>query len=193
MPKTFRFGMSFATIIGFISYYFVVISTNQFEPSYALPFHLCPLMQLFTLYALMKDKRNWIEAIVYPLIIGPTLALLFPVGTFHLGGFFTYYFVYYHVLLILTGCIVLWWMRFSTTRKHIISGAFFIFVCDLIALPINFLTNGNYMFIGAPIILPPLAYYLTLFVFVWVFLIVFHLLVKGARGTRNYVKAHLNV
>lgn len=178
MNPYFRIGMMMAILMGWISYYPYIILNGYFKSSSFLPFHLCNIMEVLIFIALGMKKEKILDIIIYPLILGPTVALSYPLGTFELGGVFSAYFVYYHVLLLLTGIYYLYHTSFKTSPTRIIKGALFVFTCDCIALIINTLTDGNYMFIGETAGYPPIAYYSTLFLLVWMLLASFHLLIQ---------------
>lgn len=178
MNSIFRFSIIAAVIMGWIGYYSYVFINGFYDSSVFLPFHLCNIMEILIVVALWTKNYKILDIIVYPLILGPVVALSHPLGTFELGGIFSFYFVYYHVLLLTTGIAYLFMTKFKTSYVRIFHGALFVFSCDVIAFIVNSLTGGNYMFIGETAGYPPLAYYSSLFVLVWLFLICFHLLIK---------------
>ncbi|MFC0189662.1 YwaF family protein [Fictibacillus aquaticus] len=180
MNKFFRIGMITAICSGWLLYYPYIIFNKTFDAALHLPFHLCSLMEIAVLYACLKNNTKVLEIIAYPLVIGPALALSFPTGTFDLGGWHTAYFIYYHALLITSGVYIILKKRFSFSRSAIWKAALFIFAGDCVAVWVNMLTGGNYMFIGDPVVYPAIVYYPLLFVLVWVFLAGFHFLVAGA-------------
>lgn len=187
MNSIFRFSIITAVITGWIGYYSYLFINNLYDSSVFLPFHLCNIMEVLIVVALWTKNYKILDIIVYPLILGPVVALSHPLGTFELGGIFSFYFIYYHVLLLTTGITYLVSTHFKTSYVRVVHGALFVFTCDVIAFIVNSLTGGNYMFIGETAGYPPLVYYSILFVLVWFFLISFHLLIKVIANKRTGV------
>jgi len=179
----FRKIMIVAIIMGWITYTFAIFAENKFVWSLSLPFQLCNMMQLTALIAYIRNDTRLLGIIVYPLMLGPLIAFSFPEGIYNWGGFFAFYFVYYHVTLVVSSLCYLYIHKCKTSWKQVVYAICFICVCAGIASIVNKVTNGNYMFIGKPIILTSDYFYYAFFAAMCITLIGYHLLIKGISYT----------
>jgi hypothetical protein len=138
------------------TYTYAIFAENKFVLSLSLPFQLCNMMQLTAL-----------------------VAYSFPEGIYSWGGFFSFYFIYYHATLIISSFYYLYINKCKTSWKQVVYAIVFICVCASIAAVVNTLTNGNYMFIGKPIIITSDLFYYAFFAVMCTTLVLFHYGIKG--------------
>lgn len=148
MHNVFRLTMMSSIVGSWVLFYPWLFLRGSFTPDIFLPFELCNMMQMVIVLACWKNRPQWLQRIMYPLILGPIVAFSFPFGLFQMGGWFTVYFMFYHITLLVTGCYALYCAKGKVTNTHIHSAIGFMMICGMIAGTANAVTGGNYMFLN---------------------------------------------
>jgi len=149
MHKVFRFTMLSGILGSWALFYPWLFLRGSFTPDVFLPFELCNMMQIVIVVACWKNRPQWLQHIMYPLILGPIVAFSFPFGLFQMGGWFTVYFMFYHTTLLVTGCYVLYHVKGNVTKTQVRSAVGFMMICSVLAGTANIATGGNYMFLNS--------------------------------------------
>src|SRR3954470_15344268 len=103
MNKRIRYFLATNILIGWGVFYTKVVLDEKFLVDEHLPFELCNLMQMIILYVVITNKVELLDKIMYPSILGPIAALIYPFGIADDGPFYLVYFLYYHFTLIFVG------------------------------------------------------------------------------------------
>jgi hypothetical integral membrane protein (TIGR02206 family) len=188
MKMEMRYFLFGAIFFGWIAFYTKVFLDGQFQIRFHLPFELCNFMQVIILYAVVTKRMKVLDMIMYPAILGPIAALLYPFGIASLGVFYLCYFVFYHCTLIYVGVYRLVQRKAEVKKGDLLNSIIFMSVSAVFAFLANTVTGGNYMFISKAIFTPPgdFNYQMFLILFALICLSSFHFIIMICRGlTQN--------
>lgn len=174
MNKRIRYFLATNILIGWGVFYTKVVLDEKFLVDEHLPFELCNLMQMIILYVVITNKVELLDKIMYPSILGPIAALIYPFGIADDGPFYLVYFLYYHFTLIFVGIYRLVQRKGAVNARDLTHSIAFMVVSAMIASLVNFVTGGNYMFISESIFITPINYQLFLVLFTLACLCLFH-------------------
>ena len=174
MNKQIRYFLVANILIGWGVFYTKVVLDDKFRMDFHLPFELCNLMQMIILYAVITNKAKLLDKIMYPSILGPIAALIYPFGIADDGPFYLFYFLYYHFTLIFVGIYRLVQRKGAVIARDLTHSIAFMVVSAMIASFVNLVTDGNYMFISKSIFITPINYQLFLVLFTLACLCLFH-------------------
>lgn len=147
--------------------------------NYALPLELCNLTEMTMVFAFWKRDKKLLHLASYPGILGGIIALGVRGGSYNINDFFAVYFVFYHAVMLFSGLYSLYLQKFQVKTVHIFKSMAFISCCAILAAVANFITKGNYMYIGKTVILTGPLYYVCLFCATFAAVILVHFATKG--------------
>ena len=182
MNKQVRYFLVANILIGWVVFYTKVNLDGKFRVDSHLPFELCNLMQIVILYAVITNKTKLLDKIMYPAILGPVAALIYPFGIADDGQFYLTYFLYYHLTLIFVGVYRVIQRKGDVRLKDLTHSILFMLVAAVIASFVNLTTGGNYMFIAESIFATPFNYQLSLVLLTLTGLSLFHFAIKTSHS-----------
>jgi uncharacterized membrane protein YwaF len=181
MNKQVRFFLFTAIFGGWIIFYTKVLFDGIFEVDFHLPLELCNFMQLLILYAVIKNKAKVLDMLIYPAILGPIAALIYPFGVASFGPFYLVYFIFYHVTLIFIGVYRLAQRKAGVNINDLFRSLMFMSVSAIFASTANAVTGGNYMFLSEEIFPTPINYQVFLILFALLGITSFHFAIVFGR------------
>ncbi|HEX5564435.1 MAG TPA: TIGR02206 family membrane protein [Sporosarcina sp.] len=139
------FGLSLLAID--ITYHLWLISTGRWGLDDALPLELCSISLFVSVVLLLTGNRHLIDFVIFAGIGGALQALATPVLDMNFPHFRFFHFFYTHAGIILTGLYFVWVKGYEPTFKGVVKTMLIINALLPCIIAINWLVDGNYMFL----------------------------------------------
>lgn len=130
-----------------IGYHIWLISTGRWGLDDALPLELCSISLFVSIILLLTGNRHLIDFVIFAGIGGALQALATPVLDMDFPHFRFFHFFYTHAGIILTGLYFVWVRGYEPTFKGVLKTMLIINAILPIILTVNWLFDGNYMFL----------------------------------------------
>lgn len=130
-----------------IGYHSWLIMAGRWRLEDALPLELCSISLLVSILLLWTGNRYLIDFVIFAGIGGALHALATPVLDMNFPHFRFFHFFYTHAGIILTGLYFVWVKGYEPTFKGVLKTMLLLNALLPIILAINWLVDGNYMFL----------------------------------------------
>ena len=130
-----------------IGYHSWLITTDRWRLNDSLPLELCSISLLVSILLLLTGNRHLTDFVIFAGIGGAIQALATPVLDMNFPHFRFFHFFYTHAGIILTALYFVWVKRYRPTFKGVLKTMLIINVLLPFILVINWLFDGNYMFL----------------------------------------------
>ncbi|MFS0687774.1 TIGR02206 family membrane protein [Sporosarcina sp. 179-K 8C2 HS] len=130
-----------------ITYHIWLIVTDRWGLDDALPLELCSISLLASIVLLLTGSRYLVDFVVFAGIGGALQAIGTPVLDMDFPHFRFFHFFYTHMGIILTGLYFVWVKVYEPTFKGVVKTMLIINVLLPFILAVNWLFDGNYMFL----------------------------------------------
>jgi hypothetical integral membrane protein (TIGR02206 family) len=130
-----------------ITYHLWLIAAGRWGLDDALPLELCSLSLLASIVLLLTGNRHVIDFVIFAGIGGALQALATPVLDMNFPHFRFFHFFYTHAGIILTGLYFVWVKGYRPTFKGVLKTMLILNALLPIIVVINWLVDGNYMFL----------------------------------------------
>lgn len=147
--KVFRTVFATFIILQQASIYIWYTAAGEWSLSVTLPLQLCDLSLFLTIAVLLTKKQLLAELLYFWGVGGATQALLTPdIGPYTLPHFVFYQYFISHGVILLTCVYMLAVEKFKPSSKSVLRTFIITNLYALLIMPINALTNGNYLFLS---------------------------------------------
>ncbi|WP_252503349.1 TIGR02206 family membrane protein [Sporosarcina sp. Marseille-Q4943] len=130
-----------------ILYHIWLIVTDRWALDDSLPLELCSISLFVSIVLLLTGNRHLTDFVIFAGIGGALQALGTPVLDMDFPHFRFFHFFYTHVGIILTGFYFVWVKGYKPTFKGVLKTMVVINALLPIILAVNWLVEGNYMFL----------------------------------------------
>lgn len=130
-----------------VVYHVWLITTNRWGLDDSLPLELCSISLFVTIILLLTGNRYLVDFVIFAGIGGALQALATPVLDMDFPHFRFFHFFYTHAGIILTGLYFVWVKGYEPTFKGVIKTLLIINALLPFILAVNWLFDGNYMFL----------------------------------------------
>lgn len=130
-----------------IGYHIWLISADRWRLYDALPLELCSISLFVSIVLLLTGNRHLIDFVIFAGIGGALQALATPVLDMDFPHFRFFHFFYTHTGIILTGLYFVWVKGYEPTFKGVLKTMLIINLLVPFIVAINWLVDGNYMFL----------------------------------------------
>lgn len=130
-----------------IGYHIWLVTADRWRLDDALPLELCSISLFVSIVLLWTGNRYLIDFVIFAGIGGALQALATPVLDMDFPHFRFFHFFYTHAGIILTGLYFVWVRGYEPTFKGVLKTMLTINAMLPIILAVNWLFNGNYMFL----------------------------------------------
>ncbi|WP_432358898.1 TIGR02206 family membrane protein [Sporosarcina sp. UB5] len=130
-----------------ILYHIWLIVTDRWALDDSLPLELCSISLFVSIVLLLTGNRHLTDFVIFAGIGGALQALGTPVLDMDFPHFRFFHFFYTHVGIILTGLYFVWVKGYEPTFKGVLKTMVVINALLPIILAVNWLVEGNYMFL----------------------------------------------
>lgn len=130
-----------------IGYHIWLISAERWRLEDALPLELCSISLFVSIVLLLTGNRHVIDFVIFAGIGGALQALATPVLDMDFPHFRFFHFFYTHTGIILTGLYFVWVKGYEPTFKGVLKTMVIINLLLPVILGVNWLVDGNYMFL----------------------------------------------
>jgi hypothetical integral membrane protein (TIGR02206 family) len=130
-----------------ISYHIWLITTDRWGLDDSLPLELCSISLLVSILLLLTGNRHLTDFVIFAGIGGAIQALATPVLDMNYPHFRFFHFLYTHMGIIVKGLYFVWVKGYKPTFKGVLKTMLIINVLAPFILAINWLFDGNYMFL----------------------------------------------
>lgn len=135
----------------------ILARAGQLTWATALPLHLCSLMGLMALPALLTRRGGLLHALFYVGAPGAMLALLFPaIADTPWPGWTAFFFHTMHAALVCAPLLPLL-MGWKPRPEGALQAWLFLLAAGGVAMAVNTITGGNYLFLAGPAAGTPLV------------------------------------
>jgi hypothetical integral membrane protein (TIGR02206 family) len=131
-----------------MGYHIWLIGTDRWQFSNSLPLELCSISLWVTVVLLLSGNRKLIDWVFFAGIGGALQAYFTPVLDMDFPHFRFFHFFYTHAGIILTALYFVWMKGYRPTFKGVLRTMLYLNGLLPLILFINYLTNGNYMFLS---------------------------------------------
>ena len=138
---------AFSLLVMDISYHIWLIATDRWSLDDALPLELCSISLFVSIVLLLTGNRHLTDFVIFAGIGGALQALATPVLDMDFPHFRFFHFFYTHAGIILTGLYFVWVKGYTPTFKGVLKTLLVINMLLPIILAVNWLVEGNYMFL----------------------------------------------
>lgn len=147
--KSILFERSFAILLLSmeIAYHLVLLNRNVWSVSASLPLHLCSLSLFFSIYLLWTGSSRLNDFVFFAGLGGALQAVLTPSVVENFPDFRFIHFFFIHSGIILTAFYLYMIKGYRPTFKGIIRTFVILNILFPIITAVNFLVEGNYMFL----------------------------------------------
>ncbi|QUG43758.1 TIGR02206 family membrane protein [Psychrobacillus sp. INOP01] len=139
------FGLTLFIIDG--CYYIWLVQTGRWDWGNSLPFELCSISLIVTIVLLWTGNKKLYPFVFYAGIGGAIQAVATPVLDINFPHFRFFHFFYTHFGIILTALYFTWVKGYRPTFKGVIQTMITLNILLPFLVAINFLVEGNYMFL----------------------------------------------
>ncbi|MCM3709677.1 YwaF family protein [Sporosarcina luteola] len=130
-----------------ISYHIWLISTGRWGLDDSLPLELCSISLFVSIVLLLTGNRHLIDFVIFAGIGGALQAMATPVLDKDFPHFRFFHFFYTHAGIIVTGLYFVWVKGYEPTFKGVMKTMLIINTIVPFILAVNWLFDGNYMFL----------------------------------------------
>lgn len=130
-----------------ISYHIWLISTGRWGLDDSLPLELCSISLFVSIVLLLTGNRHLIDFVIFAGIGGALQAMATPVLDMNFPHFRFFHFFYTHAGIIVTGLYFVWVKGYEPTFKGVMKTMLIINAIVPFILAVNWLFDGNYMFL----------------------------------------------
>ncbi|KAB7708250.1 TIGR02206 family membrane protein [Bacillus aerolatus] len=130
------------------AYHGWMVHIGTWKVSHSLPLELCNIASLLTFFLLITGKKAAYEILLFIGLLGASQALLTPYLYFDFPHFRFFHFFFTHMIIFWTPLYFTWVKGYRPTFFSVLKTMIFLNVLLPIALIINNLTNGNYLYLS---------------------------------------------
>lgn len=149
-------GLGCVILLAMAAQEVILLLAGQLTWATALPLHLCSLMGVTALPALLSRRDTLLHALFYAGLPGALLALAFPaVAQTPWPGWTAFFFHLMHAGLVCAPLLP-WLTGWRPRPEGALQAWLFLLGAGAMAMAVNALTGGNYLFLSGPVAGTPL-------------------------------------